>query len=228
VYVALIALARSFGVEIASYSTGLIASVLFLIPGFPLIAGIFDLLQYQTVAAVSRFAYGLMMLLAVAFGLSLVIGVTGIEMSRQPAVELSYLVKLILRCTASFVAACGFAISSNSPRQAVLAAGILALAANDIRLALVDAGMMLAPAAFLAALMIGVLALILHRRVNITALATTAAPIVIMIPGLYAFEMVALFNQGRALEALQAAALLGFVVGALAVGLATARLLIDR
>lgn len=226
-YVVLIALARSFGVEIASYSTGFIASVLFLIPGFPLIAGIFDLLQYQTVAAISRFAYGLMILLAVAFGLSVVIGLAGVEMSRQPAVEIPYLAKLMLRCIASFVAACGFAISFNSPRQAVLAAGILALAANDMRLALVDAGMMLAPAAFLGALMIGVLALILNRLVNIPPLATTVAPIVIMIPGLYAFQMVALFNRGQALEALQATALLGFVVGALAIGLATARLLIN-
>jgi uncharacterized membrane protein YjjB (DUF3815 family) len=49
-----------------------------------------------------------------------------------------------------------------------------------------------------------------------------------MIPGVYAFQMVALFNQGRALEALQSGALLGFVVGALAIGLATARLLVPR
>ncbi len=228
VYVGLIALAKWSGFEIVSYSTGFIASVLFLIPGFPLIAAIFDLLQYQTVAAISRFAYGLMMLLAVAFGMSFVIGVAGVEMSQQPAVELPYMAQLILRCIASFVAACGFAISFNSPKQAVLAAGLLALAANDMRLALVDAGMMLAPAALLGALMIGVLALILNRQVNITPLATTVAPIVIMIPGLYAFQMVALFHQGRALEALQSAALLGFVVGALAIGLATARLLVPR
>lgn len=227
-YVLLTALAKSFGVEAVSYSTGFIASVLFLIPGFPLIAALFDLLQYQTVAAMSRFAYGLMILLAVAFGLSFVIGLAGVEMSRQPAVELPYLTKLILRCMASFVAACGFAISFNSPRQAVFAAGILGLAANDMRLLLVDAGMMLAPAAFLGALMIGVLALVLNRHVNIPPMATTVAPIVIMIPGLYAFQMFALFNQGRVLEALQASALLSFVVGALAIGLATARLLIRR
>ncbi len=228
VYVALIALAKLAGSEIGGYSTGFIASVRFLIPGFPLIAAIFDLLQYQTVAAISRFVYGAMILLAVAFGLSLVIGLAGVDMSHQPGVELPYLVKLTLRGFASFVAACGFAISFNSPRQAVLAAGILALAANDMRLALIDAGMMLAPAAFLAALMIGVLALILNRKLNITPLATIVAPIVIMIPGMYAFQAVALFNQGRALEALQAGTLFSFVVGALAIGLAAARLLVRR
>ena len=54
-------------------------------------------------------------------------------------------------------------------------------------------------------------------------MATTVAPIVIMIPGVYAFETIVLLNRGQVLEALQAAALLGFAVGALAMGLATAR-----
>jgi hypothetical protein len=40
--------------------------------------------------------------------------------------------------------------------------------------------------------------------------------------------MFAQFNQGRVIEALQAGALLSFVVGALAIGLATARLLLRR
>jgi hypothetical protein len=40
--------------------------------------------------------------------------------------------------------------------------------------------------------------------------------------------MFALFDQGRVIEALQASALLSFVVGALAIGLATARLLVRR
>jgi uncharacterized membrane protein YjjB (DUF3815 family) len=157
-----------------------------------------------------------------------VIGVAGVETSGQPAVGLPYVTKLILRCIASFIAACGFAISFNSAKQAVFAAGILALAANDMRLVLVDAGMRLAPAAFLAALMIGVLAIVLSRHHNIPPMATIVAPTVIMIPGIYAFQMFALFNQGRVIEALQAGALLSFVVGALAIGLATARLLVRR
>jgi uncharacterized membrane protein YjjP (DUF1212 family) len=61
------ALAHHAGLQFAHYPAGFIASVLFLIPGFPLVAALFDLLQLQTVAAVSRFAYGLMMLLAVGF-----------------------------------------------------------------------------------------------------------------------------------------------------------------
>jgi uncharacterized membrane protein YjjB (DUF3815 family) len=44
-----------------------------------------------------------------------------------------------------------------------------------------------------------------------------------MVPGLYAYQMIVLFNRGQMLDALQASAACGFVIGALAMGLATAR-----
>ena len=224
VYVLAATLANSVGVEFTRYPAGFIASVLFLVPGFPLIAALFDLLHYQTVAALSRFAYGVMILLAVAFGLSLVIEIADVDLSRQPPIELVYPLKLVLRATASFVAGCGFAISFNSTTRTVLAAGFFALGANDLRLVLTDMGLMLAPAAFLGALAVGLVALVADRHFKVPPMATTVAPIVIMIPGLYAFEMIVLLNRGQVLEALQAAALFGFVIGALAMGLAVARL----
>jgi len=103
VYVLTAVLARYVGFGFANYPAGFIASVLFLIPGFPLIAGLFDLLQYQTVAAVSRLVYGVAILLAVAFGLSIVVAVADIDLSRQPPFELTYPLKLLLRAVARFV-----------------------------------------------------------------------------------------------------------------------------
>jgi uncharacterized membrane protein YjjB (DUF3815 family) len=223
VYVLAAALAGHVGFGLAHYPAGFIASVLFLVPGFPLIAGLFDLLQYQTVAAVSRLAYGVMILLAVALGLSIVIAIAGVDLSRQPPPELPYPLQLLLRAVASLVAGCAFAMLFNSPARTVLAAGLLALGANDLRLVLGDMGMMPAPAAFLAALSIGLVAVLADRRFNVPRMALTVAPIVIMMPGLSAFEMIVLFNRGPMLEALQASASCGFVVGALAMGLATAR-----
>jgi uncharacterized membrane protein YjjB (DUF3815 family) len=49
-----------------------------------------------------------------------------------------------------------------------------------------------------------------------------------MIPGVYVFEMIVLFNRGKMQEALQASAVCGFTIGALAMGLATARFFIRR
>ena len=148
-------LARHLGVGFAHYPVGFIASVLFLVPGFPLIAALYDLLHDQTVAAVSRLAYGMMILLAVTFGLSIVIAVAGIDLSRQPPFELTYPLKLLLRAVASFVAGCAFAMLFNNSPRTVLAVGILALGANGLRLVLSDMGMMPGPAAFFAALTIG-------------------------------------------------------------------------
>lgn len=217
-------LARYFGFGFAHYPAGFIASVLFLIPGFPLIAALFDLLQYQTVAALSRLAYGVMILLAVTFGLSIVIAVAGIDLTRQPPLELTYPLKLSLRAVASFVAGSAFAMLFNSSPRTVLAAGLLALGANGLRLVLIDMGMMLAPAAFFAALAIGLVAIVVDRHFNVPRMAMAVAPTVIMVPGIYAFETVVLFNRGQVLEALQASAVCGFVIGAMAMGLATARL----
>jgi len=228
IFVLSAALARHAGLGFAHYPAGFIASVLFLIPGFPLIAGLFDLLQHQTVAAVSRLAYGVMILLAVALGLSIVIAVGHVDITRQPSLELVYPLKLLLRAIASFVAACAFAMLFNTSARTVLAAGLLALVANDLRLVLIDMGMMLAPAAFFAALLIGLVALVVDERFNVPRLAMTVAPIVIMIPGIYVFEMIVLFNRGQMLEALQASAVCSFVIGALAMGLATARFLRPR
>jgi uncharacterized membrane protein YjjP (DUF1212 family) len=229
IFVVATALARYFGFGFAHYPAGFIASVLFLIPGFPLIAALFDLLRYQAGAAMSRLAYGVMILLSVAFGLSIVIAVAGIDLSRQPPFELTYPLKLLLRAAASFVAGCAFAMLFNSVPRAVLAAGVLALGANSLRLVLSDMGMMLAPAAFFAALAIGFVAMVFDKHINVPRMAMIVAPIVIMMPGIYAFEMIVFFNRGQMLDALQASASCGFVIGALAMGLATARVFIrDR
>jgi uncharacterized membrane protein YjjB (DUF3815 family) len=169
-----------------------------------------------------------MILLAVALGLSIVIAVAGVDLSLQPPLELAYPLKLLLRAIASFVAACAFAMLFNSSARTVLAVGLLALGANDLRLALHDMGMMLAPAAFFAALAIGVVVLLVDRLLNVPRMAMIVPAIIIMVPGLYAFEMIVLFNRGQMLEALQASASFGFVIGALAMGLATARFFSPR
>jgi uncharacterized membrane protein YjjB (DUF3815 family) len=166
-----------------------------------------------------------MMLLAVALGLSIVVELARVDLSPQPALDLSYPVKLLLRALASFAAGSAFAMLFNNSARTVLVVGLLALAANGLRMALHDAGIMLAPAAFLSALAVGLTAVLVDHRFDIPRIITIVPTIIIMVPGLYAFEMLVFFNRGQMLEALQAAALCGFGIGALAMGLATARFL---
>jgi uncharacterized membrane protein YjjP (DUF1212 family) len=155
VYVLIAAFADPLGLRIPRHPAGFISSVLFLVPGFPLIAGLFDLLQHQTVAALSRLAHGVMILLVVAFGLSIVIALAGVDLSPQPALQLPYALMLLLRAIASFAAGSAFAMLFNNSARVVLAVDLLAAVANELRLVLHDTGMMIAPAAFFGAVMVG-------------------------------------------------------------------------
>lgn len=225
VYVSIAVAAARAGFGSAPHPVGVMSSVLFLVPGFPLIAALFDLLQHQTGAAIGRLAYGLMILLAVSLGLSVVVALSGIDLSPQPRPELVYPLTLALRAAASFVAAAAFAMLFNNSLGIAALVGVVALGANSLRLVLHDAGLMLAPAAFFAALFIGVAALLAPRTMPRIALVVPA--IVIMVPGLYAFDALVSFNRGEVLDGLGAAASCSFIIGALAMGLATARFL-DR
>jgi uncharacterized membrane protein YjjB (DUF3815 family) len=71
-------------------------------------------------------------------------------------------------------------------------------------------------------------ALVTERRFDVSRLAMIVAPIVIMMPGIYAFEMIVLFNRGQMLDALQASASCFFIIGALAMGLAVSRFFSPR
>jgi uncharacterized membrane protein YjjB (DUF3815 family) len=145
-----------------------------------------------------------------------------------PPPEFGETLTLLLRAIASFAGGCGFAILYNSSPRTVLAVGALALVGNELRLALHDAGMTLAPATFLGALAVGLMASLARPRLHEPRIALTVPRIIIMVPGTYAFQTVVLFDQGDMLAAMQAAVLGGFVVGAMALGLAAARFATER
>jgi len=212
-----------------SHAVGFISSVLFLVPGFPLVASLLDLLQHQTVAGVARLFYGTLILLAASFGLSLVAAAAGL--ASAPAASAPHgveLVSVLWRAGASFVGGCGFAILYNSSARTVLAVGILALLGNDLRLVLHDLGMTLPSATFFGTLAVGLLASLVRVRLHEPRIALTVPGIIIMTPGIYAFQTIVMLNQGDVLAAIQAGAMCCFIVGAMAIGLAAARFISER
>lgn len=222
-YCLLTAVLEAAGFAVPRHAAGFISSVLFLVPGFPLVAALLDLLQHQIMAALARLAYGVMVLLAAAFGLCLVSAAFGLTAAQPPPLPVGESLTLLLRAIASFAGGCGFAILYNSTWPAVLTVGGLALVGNELRLAWHDAGTALAPATFIGAMTVGVLASLVRGRLHEPRIALTVPGIIIMVPGTYAFQTTVLFDQGDTLAALQAAVLGGFVVGAMALGLAAAR-----
>jgi uncharacterized membrane protein YjjP (DUF1212 family) len=216
------------GFAVPLRAAGFISSVLFLVAGFPLIAALLDLLRNQIVAGVARLAYAGMVLVAAAFGLSLVANLLGLTAEAPPFAPLSEATTILLRAAASAVGGCGFAILYNSSWRTVLTVGVLSLIGNELRLTLHDTGLALPVATFLGALAVGLLAALVRHRMHEPSIALTVPGVIIMVPGTYAFQAVVLFGRGDALAGLKAAVLGGFVVGAMAIGLAVARLITDR
>jgi uncharacterized membrane protein YjjP (DUF1212 family) len=69
-----------FGVRTFAYvhAIGFISSVLFLVPGFPLVAALLDLTQHQATAGITRLFYGVLLTLSAACGMSVVAMLAGL------------------------------------------------------------------------------------------------------------------------------------------------------
>ena len=227
-YCLITAMAEIAGFGGARHAVGFVSSVLFLVPGFPVITGLLDLLQHQLSVAMERLAYGAMIMLVATCGLCVVAALAGLTIGQPPAQHLSEPLMVVLRALASFGGACGFAIIFNSPARTLPVVGLLALLGNEIRLALHDTGLMLAAATFIGTLMVGLLASLARRHLKVPRVALTVPGIIMMVPGLYCYEAIVLFSQGAVVAGLNSAFLVGFIVIAMAGGLATARFMTER
>lgn len=124
---------------------------------------------------------------------------------------------------ASFCGGCGLAILYNGTWRNVLYVGVIALIGNEVRLLLHDTGVALPLATFLGSLAVGLTASIAGRWIKEARVALTVPAAVMMVPGLYALETLVYFDRGEILKGLSAGVSVGFVVGSIAFGLATAR-----
>ena len=222
-YCAAAGLAHCAGLASWRSNVGLISSVLFLVPGFPLVTALLDQLQRETAAAVTRLAYAMMFVLTAAVGLSVVIALVGFSIELSPQHTFAKPVTILWWAVASFTGGCGLAILYNGTWRNVLYVGIIALIGNELRLLLHDRGLSLPLATFLGALAVGLTASVAGRWTREARVALTVPAAVMMVPGLYALETLVYFDRGEILQGLSAGVLVGFVVGSIAFGLAAAR-----
>ena len=212
-----------------AHAVGFISSVLFLVPGFPLVAALLDLTQHQTTAGIARLFYGILLTLAPAFGLSVVAALAGLTPAPGAPAGLGIeTTTLLWRALACFAGGCGYGILFNNPLRTVWVVGALSLVGNEIRLGLHDLGLALPPATFFGALAVGLAASLVREPLHVPRIALTVPSIIMMTPGLYAFQTIVFLNQGKVPQAIEAAAVCGFAVGAMAMGLVAARFLTER
>ena len=134
----------------------------------------------------------------------------------------------LLAAAASFVGIAGFALLFNSSRRMVLVAAVVGMAANVLRLVLVQAGASAYAAAFLGGLAIGLLGAVASKKADIPRITTTVPASVIMIPGPAMFGSVYALTSGNIELGVDAAATAVMTVLAIGAGLVTARMLTDR
>ena len=217
------ALAHGAGFGVGPGNVGVVSSVLFLIPGFPLVTALLDQLQHETAAALSRLAHAMMFVLTAAVGLSVVIALVGFSIEPTPQHMFGKPLMIVGWAVASFCGGCGLAILYNGTWRNVLHVGVIAVIGNELHLLLYKSGVPLPLATFLGALAVGLTASIAGRWIREARVALTVPAVVMMVPGLYALETLVYFDRGEILQGLSVGVLVGFVVGSIAFGLAAAR-----
>ena len=188
-YIIFIHLAELFLGAATIHRAGYICSMLFIIPGFPLITGGIDLAKLDLRSGIERITYALIIIVTA----TLTGWVTAMALGFSPAdfaeSEIPALMKLLLRLIASFCGVYGFSFLYNSKQKMAVTAGLIGMIANTLRLELLDlTGIPIGVAAFIGALTAGLLASAIKRFIGYPRISLTVPSIVIMVPGMFMYK----------------------------------------
>ena len=228
VYVGAISLAEALFHVSGAHEAGYICAMLFVIPGFPLITGGLDIIKVEMRSGLERIAYALLIILTATLTGWVVAMLLHFKPGNLVTPELSPVVQTLLRLVTSFAGVYGFSQMFNSPRKMAVYAGCIGMIANTLRLVLVDyASVPAGAAAFVGALVAGLLASLVKTRVGLPRIALTVPSIVIMVPGMYMYRGIFNLGVGTMEDGLSWIIRAVLIVMALPLGLAVARLLTD-
>ncbi|OAN59896.1 threonine/serine ThrE exporter family protein [Sphingomonas sp. TDK1] len=202
----------------------LVAAGMILVPGVPLINGVRDLVRGHPGIGLARLANGGMIVLAIAAGLATASLATGVHL---PVVLQTPNLSLPWDLLFAAIAAFGFAILFAAPHRAILPIVLTGALAHGSRTALMAAGGDIGLATASGAMLAGLLALGIGRRLDAPWTALAFPCVVAMVPGSYAFRgLIGALDIMRAgpatspaLLAASAAALVGAVMLTIAIGI---------
>ena len=177
------------------HEAGYIGAMLFIIPGFPFITSGLDISKLDMRSGLERMTYAIAIITVATLVGWIVALMVNLRPENFQALPLSALMLFLLRLPASFCGVFGFSIMFNSTPKMAAIAGCIGAIANTLRLELTDlTGIPAGPAAFLGALVAGLLASIVKRKIQYPQISITVPSIVIMVPGLYMYR--AMYNIG--------------------------------
>ncbi|MDR2896337.1 MAG: threonine/serine exporter family protein [Propionibacteriaceae bacterium] len=212
-----------------AHSAGLVAVLIFLVPGFPLVNALLDLIKTDMTAGLSRLAYAFMILGSASIALMLAAGLGLASTTALPAPPIGAAPWWLLALAASGVGVAGWAVMFNASRRGALLSGLIGLAGNAVRLVLVQiAGQPIWLGAGVGCLLIGVAASLLARPNHLSAVTLCVPAALIMVPGVPAYRALTMFASGDITGMAGNAATAIFTIVAMAIGLSIARVLSDQ
>lgn len=219
------------------HNTAYIGSVLFVIPGFPLITGGLDIAKIDFPSGLQRLAYTLAIILMGTLAGWMVASLVQLNPQGFTPYTIDPYINALLRMLAAFAGVWGFSVLFNSPQRMCLVAGVIGAITDTLRLTMVDFGISVEIGAFVGALLAGLLASAwricvrygyLPQYLDYPRITLTVPSIVIMVPGLYMYRAMFYLGQFQTLPALNWAFRAFMVIICLPIGLAMARVITDK
>nr|WP_242977377.1 threonine/serine exporter family protein [Fructobacillus ficulneus] len=183
------------GMTTTNHEAGYIGAMLFVIPGFPYITSILDISKNDLRSGLERLTFALTIIITATLVGWLLALVFGLQPKNFLPLGLGQWPLMFGRLAASFAGVFGFSIMFNSRIKMAATAGLIGAIANTTRLELIDLShFQPAAAAFVGALIAGLLASLIHQLIDYPRITITVPSIVIMVPGLYIYRGV--YNLG--------------------------------
>lgn len=211
------------------HAAGYIASMLFLIPGFPLITGIMDMAKLDYSSGIQRVGYAITVIFCATFAAWVVAAGMRMIPSSMLTPEIFPLWTILFRLVASFLGVLGFSLLFNSQLKTALIAASIGMIANTFRLELIDfTNIPIQAAALIAAFIVGICAYYFSNRTHCPRIALSIPAVCIMVPGIYMFRAMYFLQQNDIINAINWGAQAMLIVLALPMGLVLARVCTDK
>lgn len=228
-YVILIKLAELLFNISAAHQAGYICSLLFVIPGYPLITGGFDLAKMDLRSGLERVTYAMLIIVPAALTGWITASLFGFAPGEFTDVSLPLPLTIILRLIMSFIGVYGFSLMFNSTRKMAFTAGIIGMLANTLRLELIDfTSIHPAAAAFIGTLTAGLLATAVKPVIGCPRITLTVPSVVIMVPGMFLYKGVFFIAQNDISQGGLWLTKAILIIISLPLGLIFARILTDK
>jgi len=228
-YILLMMAAEQFLGVPDTHEAGYICSMLFVIPGFPLITGGLDMVKLDLRSGMERIMYAILIILMGTMAGWVVASIFDFSPASFTELEIQHWLRVLLRVICSFAGVYGFSFLFNSTRKVAFTAAIIGMIANTARLELVEhLALNVGLAAFFGALIAGLLASFVNRFAGYPRISLTVPGIVIMVPGMFMYKAVFYIANNDIMTGATWLTKAILIVLSMQIGLAFARILSDE